>query len=185
PAQWMALSKQLLAVLPYGTAVWLVWLLVRQRGSAAVGLGLVAAVLLAFAAWAWTRSRLGSRRWLAAMVLALLAMGWPLYSVHVMPRPSSPAIASAGEAGAEPFSEARLAELRQAGRPVFVNITADWCVTCKANERTVLAREDFRRSLEQAGAAYLVGDWTDVDAELTRYLQRHQAVGVPLYVVYP
>jgi len=185
PGQWMDTFKQLLAFPLYLTAVWLVWVLARQRGADAVGLWLVAAVLLAFAAWAWTRSRLGSRRWLAAMVLALLAMGWPLYSVHVMPRPSSPAIASAGEAGAEPFSEARLAELRQAGRPVFVNITADWCVTCKANERTVLAREDFRRSLEQAGAAYLVGDWTDVDAELTRYLQRHQAVGVPLYVVYP
>src|SRR5690606_14203093 len=109
----------------------------------------------------------------------------PLHSGHVMPRPSPPAIASAGEAGAEPFSEARLAELRQAGRPVLVNITADWCVSCKANERTVLGREDFRRSLEQAGAAYLVGDWTDVDADLTCYRQRRRAVGVPAYVVYP
>ncbi len=66
-----------------------------------------------------------------------------------------------------------------------MNITADWCVTCKANESTVLSRDGFREALESTGMAYLVGDWTDVDPALTRYLQEHRAVGVPLYVVYP
>ncbi|MCE7033384.1 thioredoxin family protein [Lysobacter sp. GX 14042] len=185
PGAWMDTFKQLLAFPLYLTAAWLVWVLARQRGADAVGLWLLAAVLLAFAAWAWTRSRLGApRRWLPAVVLALLAMGWPLHAVHVMPRPQATA-AAPDAAGSEPFSEARLAELRESGRPVFVNITADWCVTCKANERTVLARDGFRQALAKADAAYLVGDWTDVDPDLTRYLQRHGAVGVPLYVVYP
>ena len=186
PGAWMDTFKQLLAFPLYLTAAWLVWVLARQRGADAAGLWLVAAVLLAFAAWAWTRSRMGSpRRWLPAVVLALLVMCWPLYTLHVMPRPQAQAASIAGDFAGEPFSEARLAELRQAGRVVFVNITADWCVTCKANERTVLARDGFRQAMEQAGAAYLVGDWTDVDPGLTRYLQRHRAVGVPLYVVYP
>ena len=64
-------------------------------------------------------------------------------------------------------------------------MTADWCVTCKANERGVLARDEFRSALREAGAVYMVGDYTDVDPAITAYLQRHKAVGVPLYVAYP
>ena len=86
---------------------------------------------------------------------------------------------------AVPYSEQALAELRAQGRPVFVNMTADWCVSCKANERGVLARDEFREALRDANAAYMVGDYTDVDPAITAYLQEHKAVGVPLYVVYP
>jgi thiol:disulfide interchange protein DsbD len=68
---------------------------------------------------------------------------------------------------------------------VFVNMTADWCVSCKANEKTVFARAGFREALEAANAVYMVGDYTDVDPAITAYLQRHKAVGVPLYVLYP
>ena len=64
-------------------------------------------------------------------------------------------------------------------------MTADWCVTCKANEQRVLAREPFLAALEETGAAYLIGDWTNVDPAISEFLQRHRAVGVPLYVVYP
>ena len=84
-----------------------------------------------------------------------------------------------------PFDETRLARLRGEGRVVFVNITADWCVSCKANERTVLGRPGFGEALRAANAVYMVGDYTDVDPGLTAFLQRHGAVGVPLYVVYP
>ena len=68
---------------------------------------------------------------------------------------------------------------------VFVNVTADWCVTCKANEKTVLGTATFATEMRQANAAYLLGDWTDVDPVLTQFLQSHGAVGVPLYVIYP
>lgn len=188
PGAWMETLKQLLAFPLYLTAVWLVWVLARQRGADAVGLWLVAAVLLALVAWAWMRSRLGSpRRWLPVMALGLAAMAWPLYSLHTLERPQAQGAATAEteDGGAEPFSQARLEELRQAGQPVFVNITADWCVSCKANEATVLGRDGFHEALAEAGMAYLVGDWTNVDPALTRYLQEHRAVGVPLYVVYP
>jgi thiol:disulfide interchange protein DsbD len=89
------------------------------------------------------------------------------------------------ENGSVPFSEQRLADLRRSGRVVLVNMTADWCVTCKANEKTVFERDGFRTALAEADAVYMVGDWTDVDPAITAYLQRYRAVGVPLYVVYP
>src|SRR5690606_38037355 len=75
--------------------------------------------------------------------------------------------------------------LRREGTPVFVNMTADWCVTCKANERTTLSGEAFREALRRTGTTYMVGDWTRVDPEISAFLEPHRAVGVPLYVVYP
>ncbi|QDH69069.1 protein-disulfide reductase DsbD family protein [Marilutibacter alkalisoli] len=189
PGAWMDTFKQLLAFPLYLTAVWLAWVLARQRGADAIGWFLVAATLLAFAAWAWTRARRDGRRWAAvAGVLALVVAIWPLQRIHVMPRPqAAAALASPAHEGLAPvaFSGQRLADLRAAGRPVFVNVTADWCVTCKANEKTVFARDGFREALEAANAVYMVGDWTDVDPELTAFLQSHGAVGVPLYVLYP
>lgn len=187
PGAWMETLKQLLAFPLYATAAWLVWVLARQRGADAAGLWLAAAVLLALAAWAWGRSRLvWRRRWVATAALALLAMAWPLARLQQLPKAGAARDAITHAAGeAVPFSETVLAELRAQGRPVFVNMTADWCVTCKANERGVLARDEFRNALREAGAAYVVGDYTDVDPAITAYLQRHKAVGVPLYVVYP
>ena len=184
PGAWMETLKQLLAFPLYATAAWLVWVLAKQRGADATGLWLAAAVLLAMAAWAWSRSRLaGRRRWLAVAIVALLATLWPLAKLHWLPKATPTIAVVAGES--VPFSEQALADLRAQGRPVFVNMTADWCVTCKANERGVLAREDFQEALREAGATYMVGDYTDVDPAITAYLQRHKAVGVPLYVVYP
>ncbi|MEO5962343.1 MAG: thioredoxin family protein, partial [Thermomonas sp.] len=83
------------------------------------------------------------------------------------------------------YSAQRLADLRSEGRVVFVNMTADWCVSCKANEKAVFARDGFRDAMQAANAVYMTGDYTDVDPAITAYLQAHKAVGVPLYVVYP
>ena len=81
--------------------------------------------------------------------------------------------------------ERAVASATAAGKPVMLDFYADWCVSCKANERAVLARDEFRAVLRETGTAYMVGDYTDVDPAITAYLQRHKAVGVPLYVVYP
>ena len=185
----METFKQIMAFPLYLTAVWLAWVLAKQLGADAIGLWMVAAVLVALAAWAWNRSRITGRAWAAGLAMvALLAAGWPLWLIQTQPIPQ-PALAQAmaeeGQLVKIPFSEQRLADLRAANRVVFVNMTADWCVTCKANERTVLGRADFQQALADADAAYLVGDWTNVDPALTAFLQRHKAVGVPLYVVFP
>jgi thiol:disulfide interchange protein DsbD len=188
PGAWMETFKQLLAFPLYLTAAWLAWVLGRQRGADAIGWWLLGAVLLAFAAWAWTRSRTtGRRRATVAAALAALALAWPLHAIHQLPRPEANAAPSVPASGVVPvaFTEARLAQLRAADRVVFVNVTADWCVTCKANERAVFARSGFREAMAEANAVYMVGDWTDVDPALTAFLQRYKAVGVPLYVVFP
>ena len=186
PGAWMETLKQLLAFPLYATAAWLVWVLAKLRGADAAGLWLAAAILLALAAWAWMRARSGGARgWQALALLALLAVGWPLARLHTLPRPQANAVSAPAGIASVTWSEQALADLRAQDRPVFVNMTADWCVTCKANEKTVFARERFRGALEAANAVYMVGDYTDVDPAITAYLQRHRAVGVPLYVVYP
>jgi thiol:disulfide interchange protein DsbD len=188
PGAWMETFKQALAFPLYLTAAWLAWVLTRQRGADAIGWWLFAAVLLAFAAWAWTRARTTGHRWaMVAAVLAAVALAWPLRVIHTMPRPDATATLAAPSEGITPvpFSEQRLADLRAAGRVVFVNMTADWCVTCKANERAVFRSDGFRDAMSAANAVYMVGDWTDVDPALTAFLQRYRAVGVPLYVVFP
>jgi thiol:disulfide interchange protein len=187
PGAWMETFKQLLAFPLYFTAVWLVWVLAKQRGADAVALWAVSAVLLAFAAWAWTHARMRSARWAGfAAVVALLMALWPVWSISKLP-PQSAARAAVQPADtvAVPFSEQRLADLRAANRVVLVNMTADWCVSCKANEKAVFGRDGFREALNAADAVYMVGDWTDVDPAITAYLRRYKAVGVPLYVVYP
>ena len=85
---------------------------------------------------------------------------------------------------AEPFSESRLISYREAGTPVLVNMTADWCLTCKVNEQTTFANARVARFLQDQGVRYLVGDWTDGDSVITDYLTRYKAAGVPLYVLY-
>ena len=187
PGAWMDTFKQLLAFPLYATAAWLVWVLAKQRGADAVGLWLAAAIALSLAAWAWTQARSGrGRGWLLLALLAAVGTLWPLGMLHKLPKPAD-RIATATSDGIEhiAYSQQRLDQLRAEGRVVFVNMTADWCVSCKANEKAVFARDGFRDAMQAANAVYMVGDYTDVDPAITAYLQAHQAVGVPLYVLYP
>lgn len=187
PGAWMDTFKQLLAFPLYATAAWLVWVLAKQRGADAVGLWLAAAIALALAAWAWTQARSGrGRGWLLLALLAAVGTAWPLGILHRLAKPTDRATTQSSD-GIEHvvYSEQRLTALRRGGRVVFVNMTADWCVSCKANEKAVFARNGFRDAMQAANAVYMTGDYTDVDPAITAYLQAHKAVGVPLYVVYP
>ncbi len=167
----------------YATAAWLVWVLAKQRGADAAGLWLAAAILLALAAWAWTRARSGGGRWgLALAPLALLAALWPVQGIGKLPVPMAN---HAQNDVAVPYSDKALADLRAQGRVVFVNMTADWCVSCKANEKAVFSRPGFREALARANAVYMIGDYTNVDPAISAFLKHYGAVGVPLYVVYP
>jgi thiol:disulfide interchange protein len=86
--------------------------------------------------------------------------------------------------GSEPFSEAKLAALRRERRPVFLYFTADWCITCKVNEKTVLQREEVSHAFAENKVAVLVGDWTGGDAAIGRFLESQGRSGVPLYIYY-
>lgn len=182
PGAWMETLKQVLAFPMYLAAAWLAWVLANQRGADAVGLLLVAAVLLAMALWWFERSRYrsGAARSLAVVPL-LLALA-PVYYLAHLPAPVAAAAAAEGTVA---FTPEKLAELRKAGTPVFVDMTADWCITCKANEHAVLNTDAFRDLLKRTGAVYMKGDWTNEDPAITAFLQQYHTPGVPLYVVFP
>ena len=182
PGRWMETLKQILAFPMYLTAAWLVWVLANQRGPDAVGLVLVAMVLLAMTLWWFERSRShGALSKALVLVLGLAALT-PLLLITQVSRPSSIA---APVQGVVAYSPQKLAELRAGGTPVFVDMTADWCVTCKANEHTVLDTQAFRDLLKRTGAVYMKGDWTDVNPSISAFLQQYHSPGVPLYVVFP
>ncbi|KQQ73081.1 cytochrome C biogenesis protein [Xanthomonas sp. Leaf131] len=180
PGAWMETLKQVLAFPMYLTAIWLLWVLGKQRGVDALALMLVGATLLALGLFCFERSRWKSHR--LGMGLAAVMLVLAIVPVVAVTRLSLPA-ATAAE-GVVTFSPQLLDRLRADNRVVFVNMTADWCVTCKANEKNVLSSAEFRDALRRVDAVYMKGDWTNVDPKISAFLDQHQAVGVPLYVVY-
>jgi thiol:disulfide interchange protein len=112
------------------------------------------------------------------LLLIIAAGGFWLVRAH-------PAGANAVAAGEEKFSEARLAQLRAQGRPVFAYFTADWCLTCKVNERVAIDTDAVHASFKAKNVAVLVGDWTNGDPVLGRFIEAHNRAGVPLYIYYP
>jgi len=182
PGAWMETLKQLLAFPMYLTAVWLVWVLGNQRGIDAVGWVLIGAVVLALGLWWWERSRYRDgvlARAFAALVVLSAAL--PLWQVGHL---ATPKAAQAANADAVVYSAERLAALRAEGRGVFVDVGADWCVTCKVNEKAVLDTDAFRDLLKRNNTVFMTADWTNVDPAITAFLQQYKAVGVPLYVVF-
>ncbi|OUL31425.1 cytochrome C biogenesis protein [Nostoc sp. RF31YmG] len=181
PGPWMETLKQVLAFPMYLTAIWLLWVLGKQRGVDALALVLVGATLLALGLWWFERSRWRSHRLGLGLSSAMLLLALvPVWGVTQL----APPRAAAAEAGEVAYSAQLLDRLRADNRVVFVNMTADWCVTCKANERHVLGSGEFRDTLRRVDAVYMSGDWTNEDPAISAFLKQHQAVGVPLYVVY-
>jgi thiol:disulfide interchange protein DsbD len=171
--------RNLLAFPMYGAAAWLLWVLSRQVDAQALAAALAGALLLAFGLW-WQGQALRNRTGQRAVVALSLVGGIGLAAMTAL-GPGQPTTADAAEA----WSAERVQALRQAGRPVLVNFTAAWCITCQVNERVALGTERVREALERHQVAYLKGDWTRRDAAITAELQRHGRGGVPLYLLYP
>ncbi len=189
PGPWMEGFRQLLAFPLYLTVVWLLWVYGEQTSALGMAWLLAALTALAFALWLVGRRPAmrspGFRRVAAVAAAAALAIAVDLPLSASAPPPATAGATAAGDDRAEPWSEQRLAELRDAGRPVLVNMTAAWCITCLANERIALATDTVRQALATRGVVYLKGDWTRSDPAITRYLARYGRNGVPLYVLYP
>lgn len=184
PGAWMETFRRIMAVPMFLTALALVWLLGQQTGNTGVLWGLAAAMALAMLLW-WlgVRQRSGRSGWLPlAPALAIAVAGIVLLPMDG----GSPASAQASGSvlPTQPFSEAKLAELRAAKTPVFAYFTADWCITCKANEAAAIQREATAAAFKKAGIVVLEGDWTRREAEISRYLEAQGRSGVPLYVWY-
>ncbi|MDR7298577.1 thiol:disulfide interchange protein DsbD [Pelomonas aquatica] len=179
PGAWMDKFKQALAFPMYAAVVWLLWVLAQQTGPDGVALALIGLVLIAFGLW-WRHSSgaslVGTGAAVAGVVLALGLSAWI--------KPVAADVTVAGESATEAYSAARLAELRAQNKPVFVNMTASWCISCLVNERVALSRPEVKAAFAQAGIAYLKGDWTREDPAITAVLKAHGRSGVPLYLYY-
>jgi thiol:disulfide interchange protein DsbD len=169
----METFKQLLAFPLYATAIWLLWVAGRQTSVTAMAVLLCGMLALALGLWLW-RYRPWGR---LAGGLALLA------AVMLIPSPAlEQGPKNAG--GEEGWSQQRLEALLDAGQPVFVNVTADWCITCIANERSTLSSTAVEDTMVAMNMAYIVVDWTDYDPNIAGFLARFGRNGVPLYLVY-
>ncbi|HAW91652.1 TPA: thiol:disulfide interchange protein [Candidatus Azambacteria bacterium] len=186
PGAWMDTLKQLLAWPLYLSAVWLLWVFGRQAGIDAMAILMIGMVSLAAAIWLWGRVQLGAGgvNKLTALGLLLLALVilWQGAKLHPEANISSHADNKAQHW--QSWSADKLSALRQQGKPVLVNMTADWCITCLVNERVALNTERSKAALSQYNVSYLKGDWTRRDSDITAYLQQYQRDGVPLYVLY-
>lgn len=189
PGPWMETLKQALAFPLYASAVWLVWVLSLQTGASGVLAAGAVLVATGFAAWLVGGFR-GASPWRytgsAAVVLLAFALAAPAIDAGrgAGPAPDERGASATGEIG-EPFSLARLDALRAEGRPVFVNLTAAWCITCKVNEEVALKSEGFQQALTRGNIGYLIGDWTSQDPEISQMLKKFGRAGVPLYLLYP
>ena len=184
PGPWMVRVRQAFAFPMYGAAVWLVWVLARQSGVDAGAAALGGMVALAFAAWLYGATRFASASMRVAggvgaalVVVAALAVG------HAGIQRGQPAAAT--DATWTPYSAERLQALRASGKPVFVNLTASWCITCLVNERVALYDGAVGVAFRKAGITYLKGDWTSQDERITALLTQFGRSGVPLYIFYP
>jgi thiol:disulfide interchange protein DsbD len=183
PGPWMERLRQFLAFPLYATGVWLLWVLGQQGGQMAMVAVLGGLILLAMAGWLWRDA--SARIWEKALAVAvlLLALVVPHFLVVEVCKIQQPVVFETGDA--EPYSAARLVELRAGGKPVFINMTAAWCLTCLVNEKVALGRDSVKQHLREKGIAYLIGDWTNRDPEITRLLQQFDRNGVPLYLYFP
>lgn len=188
PGAWMAVVKQVLAFPLYGTVAWLVWVLMQEVAPGDALMVLFGLVAVAFAVWVYGRTRAGvpaARRWgtgLAALGLAA-AIG---LAATIAPAPAGGRTAATARDRLpyQQFSLARLAALRAEQTPVFVNLTASWCVTCLFNEHAALDHAAVRRRFAAHGIVALKGDWTRRNPEITAFLRKYGRSGVPLYLLY-
>jgi len=184
PGAWMLTFKQFLAFPMYGAAAWLVWVLTQQAGSRGLALVLGAGIALALAAWLWSVTRnLSARGRGIGAVLALLILAIGLYGVSLLGGATAAPTAQSSKLG-EPYTATKLASLRAANRPVFVDATAAWCITCLVNEDAVLSRATVKSAFAAKNVAYLVADWTNQNPEITALLKENGRSGVPLYLYY-
>jgi thiol:disulfide interchange protein DsbD len=181
----MDMLKQALAFPMYGAAAWLLWVVSQEAGPGGVLATSAGLVLIGFAGWVLGASQMAStqsRRFgQAAACVALLSALAMLSGISAVPVGA----ATTAESGTETYSAERLAALRAEGRPVFVNMTAAWCVTCLVNERVAIGTDAVQQAFAASGVTYLKGNWTRQDPAITEFLRQNGRDGVPLYVFYP
>ncbi len=178
PGVWMETLKEFLAFPLYLSAIWLLWVLTNQVNSTLMAGVCVGAVAIAFACWLNNRPAEGLSAKIHKLV-ALLAIVIAILLPYKL-------LQKTGEASRwQAYSPQLLQELRDQGRPVFIDLTADWCLTCLANERVTLTQAEVEAAFDSQKVATLKGDWTNRDPKISELLAEYGRSGVPLYLWFP
>ncbi|OON61021.1 cytochrome C biogenesis protein [Massilia sp. KIM] len=191
PGPWMLRLRQAMAFPMYATAAWLLWVLAQQAGEAGLRLALAGAVLVGLVAWLVGLGQHGVKRvwwprgFALAATAALAGLVPGLHAAQAQAPAPSTAASTASAQVAEAYSAERLAALRAEGKPVFVNMTAAWCITCLVNERTTLSTAAVQDAMRAREVVYMKGDWTQRDPAITAFLRGFGRDGLPFYVFYP
>jgi thiol:disulfide interchange protein len=179
PGAWLEIFPQVLAFPIYGTVAWMLWVFTQQTGTDGLAIACSGLIAIGFSAWLYGKTQTTNLLWRrigvvgAGMAVAIALVLMPL---------AVPVSKIANDW--QPYSRERLETLRREGKPVFVNFTAAWCVTCLVNERTTLSNAAVKQTFQARKVVLLKADWTNQDAEISRTLQEFGNSGVPLYLLY-
>lgn len=188
PGAWMETLKQFLAFPLLATVAWLVWVLGSQQGNDAVAKLLFALVVLSLGAWAYGRwqTRKPVIGWVTAAIALAVAV-WLAWPDEPVSAPTTAGVPQGDQRdnGWEAFSPQRVEALRAQNKPVFIDFTASWCITCQVNKRVALTRPEVERQFELHGVTRMRADWSRQDQVITAALAHFGRNGVPLYVFYP
>ncbi len=180
PGAWMEKFRQFLAFPMFVSALWLAWVFAQQSATSGLIALFTGAISISFAIWLLTNFKNIITKILAT-VLIIFSLSIPFTAPVLMP--STGTDTQAVEAEYTSFTPAVLEQALQSNNPVFVNMTADWCITCKFNERIAFTHK-VNAAIENNNIQYLKGDWTNQNADITAYLKSFGRNGVPLYVYY-
>ena len=189
PGLWMERLRQFMGFPLLGTNLWLLWVLQNQRGSGALLALLALLLILGFCAWVYGILPGASPRIRSVVLIllaGLLAISSPLLLKRIVESaPSTPSSVSKEGIDWVPYSPEALQSYRKQGRPVFLDFTASWCLTCQFNEKTAINVPAVRSLIREKGIIAMRGDWTNSDPAITAALKSFGRVGVPLAVYYP
>lgn len=189
PGAWMETLKQLLAFPLFGTAIWLLWLLTNLTSVEMLFLTIIGCLTVAFSMWLFSATKAAHKFSSARVIilLASLACAWIIpYRYH-----NSYAANNARQTKFNnsdfwhKFSESDIETIQNSGQAVFVDVTADWCITCKANESIVLASSEVKAAFEKYNVYAMKADWTSQNTNITEFLEKFGFAGVPLYAFFP
>ncbi len=176
PGMWMVRLKEFFAFPLYMTCVWLLWVLANQTSTTALAFVLLGLVAICFTIWCFKTQIFGFKVLGVAALAGLLS----LFTTDVL----TPQTQDSHHQHLA-YSPKALEELREQGTPVFIDLTADWCITCIANEKSTLEKPEVQQAFNDANIVYMVGDWTNYDPDITALIEQHQRSGIPLYLLYP
>ena len=182
PGAWMEILKQAVSIPIFGTVIWLVWVFNQTVSASSLVFLLTAFLLLAIAGWILGRWPAKAPATVAAVLVLGLAVAVPAWALHVL---TPNAATRAQDARWQPFTPELVAKYRAEGKPVFVDFTASWCLSCQVNERVVLDRADVQQRLKSSGVELVRADWTRHDETIANALAALGRSGVPTYALYP